>query len=420
MSLLLVLSAVAIPIARKMSVVEIPILIFIGLIVGPFLRLISPAFSVYLFSSFAGVGIGMIGLVIILYSESHNMNIKVLKSSFYRIASLDTIGVIITALVAAGLFSLFTGAPLIIGFLFGAIISPTDPVTLIPLFRRMKISEDISEVLIGESLFNDPVGIILVSVGIAILAPHSVYVSLFSSIANSISFYPGIVAYFLIQVAVPSVVGVAIGFAIIYLNKEINFENYLTAILLGVVIFEFTIFEGISITPFPAIIATGAIVGNFSDKGIFWQREKNFQENLSYLSTSIIFLLIGSSFTINEIEQYILLGIMLTTILIFVVRPAAVFPSILIADLGKIKMKGYYKIVAFISLVGPRGVVPVVLSTLPYVVGLSYNIPILITWGPVIGVSALFIVLFSIVFQTIYTPIMKNIFIPDQGNGNSK
>ncbi|WP_204352308.1 hypothetical protein, partial [Klebsiella variicola] len=46
------------------------------------------------------------------------MNIKVLKSSFYRIASLDTIGVIITALVAAGLFSLFTGAPLIIGFLF--------------------------------------------------------------------------------------------------------------------------------------------------------------------------------------------------------------------------------------------------------------------------------------------------------------
>ncbi|CAC12029.1 Na+/H+ antiporter related protein [Thermoplasma acidophilum] len=419
-SLILVLGAIALPISRKMSVVEIPILVFLGIIIGPMLHLISPNFSVYLFSSFAGVGIGMMGLVIILYSESHNMNLKVLRSEFYRIASLDTLGVIITAVVAGLVFTVLTGAPIIVGFLFGAIVSPTDPVTLIPLFRRVKVSEDISEILVGESLFNDPVGIILVSVGIALLAPQSSYVSLFSAMNRVITFYPSIVAYFLIQVAVPSIVGIAIGFSVIYLDKKIKFENYLTAMLLGLVIFEFTVFESLSITPFPAIIATGAIVGNFSDKNIFWSREQNFQESLSFLSAAIIFILIGSSFTLSEIVSYILLGIALTILIVFLVRPLAVFPSLMIADARKPKMKSYYKIAAFISLVGPRGVVPVVLSTLPYVVGEEYNIPVLVTWGPLISVSALFVVLFSIVLQTLYTPIIRNIFLPDSGNGSEK
>ncbi|WP_297218133.1 sodium:proton antiporter [Thermoplasma sp.] len=419
-SLILVLGAMALPISRKMSVVEIPILVFLGIIIGPILHLISPGFSVYLFSSFAGVGLGMMGLVIILYSESHNMNLKVLRNEFYRIASLDTLGVIITAIVAGAVFTLLTGAPIIIGFLFGAIVSPTDPVTLIPMFKRVKVSEDISEILVGESLFNDPVGIILVSVGIALLAPDSSYVSLFSSMVKIISFYPSVFFYFIIQVAVPSVVGIAIGFAVIYLDRRIKFENYLTAMLLGLVIFEFTVFESLSITPFPAIIATGAIVGNFSDKNIFWSREQNFQESLSFLSAAVIFILIGSSFTLSEIIAYLLLGLVLTMLLIFVVRPLAVFPSIRIADLGKPRMNGYYKVVAFISLVGPRGVVPVVLSTLPYVVGIEYNIPVLVTWGPLISVSALFVVLFSIVIQTVYTPIIRNIFLPGSENGSEK
>lgn len=419
-SLILVLGAMALPISRKMSVVEIPILVFLGIIIGPMLHLISPTFSVYLFSSFAGVGIGMMGLVIILYSESHNMNLKVLRSEFYRIASLDTVGVIITAVVAGLVFTVLTGAPIIVGFLFGAIVSPTDPVTLIPLFRRVKVSEDISEILVGESLFNDPVGIILVSIGIALMAPNSSYVSLFSAMTRVISFYPSVLVYFLIQVAVPSIVGIAIGFSVIYLDRKIKFENYLTAMLLGLVIFEFTVFESISITPFPAIIATGAIVGNFSDKNIFWSREQNFQESLSFLSAAIIFILIGSSFTLSEIISYVLLGVALTILLVFLVRPLAVFPSLLIADARKPHMGGYYKVAAFISLVGPRGVVPVVLSTLPYVVGKEYNIPILVTWGPLISVSALFVVLFSIVLQTLYTPIIRNIFLPDSGNTTEK
>ena len=45
---------------------------------------------------------------------------------------------------------------------------------------------------------------------------------------------------------------------------------------LGIVLFEFTSLEALGITPFPAIISTGAIIGNYSDKSIFWNRETNF------------------------------------------------------------------------------------------------------------------------------------------------
>ncbi len=414
-SLLLILAAIAIPIARKISVVEIPIFVALGFIVGPVLGFIKPAFSVYFFSSFGGVGIGMLGLVIILYSESHNMNLKVLRREFLRIVSLDTAGVIITAIVSGLFFSFITGAPFIIGYLFGAIISPTDPVTLIPMFKRMKVKEDISEVLIGESLFNDPIGIILVSIGLAIAAPASSYVSFFSSIAHVIGFGPGILAFFIIQVTLPGIVGIVMGFAMIALNRKLNFENYLTAMLLGIVIFEFTIFESFSITPFPAIIATGAIIGNYSEKSIFWGREKNFNENLAYLAEALIFLLIGTSFSISNIYSYALFGLMITIFVIFVSRPAAVFPSIMAADAKRTKGRGYYGFVGFLSLVGPRGVVPIVLSTIPYVIGTEYHIPVLETWGPLISISVLFVVLFSIILQTVYTPIIMNILLkPDE------
>ncbi|MGC8608852.1 MAG: cation:proton antiporter [Thermoplasmata archaeon] len=418
-SLLLMLAAIAIPIARKMSVVEIPIFVALGILVGPVFGFVSQSFSVYFFSAFGGVGIGMLGLVIILYSESHNMNLKVLKREFYRIISLDTVGVVITALVSGFFFSFVTGAPFIIGYLFGAIISPTDPVTLIPMFKRINVKEDISEILVGESLFNDPIGIILVSIGIAIAAPESSYVSFFSSIAHMIGFGPGIFAFFIIQITLPGVAGIAIGFTMIALNKKINFENYLTAMLLGVVIFEFTIFESFSITPFPAIIATGAIIGNYSDKSIFWGRERNFNENLAYLAEALIFLLIGTSFSLPDIYGYALFGLMLTIFVVFVARPAAVFPSILAADARRTKGKGYYNFLGFLSLIGPRGVVPIVLSTLPYVIGTEYHVTILEKWGPLISISVLFVVLFSIIIQTIYTPTIRDIFFKQEENSEN-
>jgi cell volume regulation protein A len=412
-SFVLILAAFAIPISRKIAIADIPILIVLGILFGPVLGIINHTFAINFLTNFGYVGVGLLGIMIILYYESHHMDLKVIRRHFWRILSLDTIGILVTAVVAGVIFSALTGAPFTIGFLFGAIISPTDPVTLIPLFRRIRIKDDISGTLIGESLFNDPLGIILVTIAIVIVDPSASYVSLFTSISSHIGIYAGTIVYFLAQIIIPSIIGIVIGFSMIFLNRFLNFENLLVALLLGVVILEFTILEAAGFTPFPAIIATGAIVGNFSDKSIFWNREQNFQENLSFLSQAIIFLLLGSILTAFQLTNYIVLGIILTIFMILLVRPAAVFLSLLAVKRKGSALKTPNRLKAFFSLVGPRGVVSVVMSTVPYTVGLADNIPILIEYGPLISVMVSFVVLFSIILQTIYVPFLAKYLSSD-------
>jgi len=412
-SFVLILAAFAIPISRKIAIADIPILIVLGILFGPVLGIINHTFAINFLTNFGYVGVGLLGIMIILYYESHHMDLKVIRRHFWRILSLDTIGILVTAVVAGAIFSALTGAPFTIGFLFGAIISPTDPVTLIPLFRRIRIKDDISGTLIGESLFNDPLGIILVTIAIVIIDPTANYVSLFTSISSHVGIYAGTIVYFLAQIIIPSIIGIVIGFSMIFLNRFLNFENLLVALLLGVVILEFTILEAAGFTPFPAIIATGAIVGNFSDKSIFWNREQNFQENLSFLSQAIIFLLLGSILTAFQISNYIVLGIILTIFMILLVRPVAVFLSLLAVRRKGSSLKTPNRLKAFFSLVGPRGVVSVVMSTVPYTVGLADNIPVLITYGPLISVMVSFVVLFSIILQTIYVPFLAKYLSSD-------
>ncbi|MCL4341952.1 MAG: sodium:proton antiporter [Candidatus Thermoplasmatota archaeon] len=412
-SFVLILAAFAIPISRKIAIADIPILIVLGILFGPVLGIINHTFAINFLTNFGYVGVGLLGIMIILYYESHHMDLKVIRRHFWRILSLDTIGILVTAVLAGVIFSALTGAPFTIGFLFGAIISPTDPVTLIPLFRRIRIKDDISGTLIGESLFNDPLGIILVTVAIVVIDPTANYVILFTSISSHIGIYAGTIVYFLAQIIIPSVIGIVIGFSMIFLNRFLNFENLLVALLLGVVILEFTILEAAGFTPFPAIIATGAIVGNFSDKSIFWNREQNFQENLSFLSQAIIFLLLGSILTAFQITNYIVLGILLTVFMILLVRPAAVFLSLMAVRRKGSALKTSNRLRTFFSLVGPRGVVSVVMSTVPYTVGLADNVPVLITYGPLISVMVSFVVLFSIILQTIYVPFLAKYLSSD-------
>ncbi|MHB1663390.1 MAG: cation:proton antiporter, partial [Thermoplasmataceae archaeon] len=353
-SFLLIIASFSIPIARKASIVEIPVLIFLGIIFGPVLGIIDYQFSEYLMTTFANFGIGILGLMIILYYESHGINFRVLRRHLSRIISLNTVGMIITAFLAGFFFSLITGAPFIIGFLFGAIISPTDPATLLPLFHKIRIKEDYSGTLIGESLFNDPLAIIFVTMAIAIIAPQSNAVTLFLFLSNSIGFAPAIVLFLLIQIAVPSVLGIVIGFLILYLNKLLNFENLIVGLLLGVIIFELTFLEAINITPFPAIIATGAIIGNLSEKSIFYDRERSFQENLSFLAQGVIFLLMGSMLTLADIQNYWIIGVVMSLIVLFAVRPLAVFLSVFRIRRNSLSSPPLNrKIKTFFSLVGP-------------------------------------------------------------------
>ena len=99
--------------------------------------------------------------------------------------------------------------------------------------------------------------------------------------------------------------------------------------------------------------------------------------------------------------------------MILLVRPAAVFLSLMAVRRKGSALKTSNRLRTFFSLVGPRGVVSVVMSTVPYTVGLADNVPVLITYGPLISVMVSFVVLFSIILQTIYVPFLAKYLSSD-------
>ncbi len=405
LSLILILAAFAIPIARKISVVDVPILIIIGILFGPALGIIKYEYASSFMLDFGGFGFGILGIVFILYFESHHLDIRAIRRYFARIVSLDTVGVIVTALLAGVIFSYVFKAPFSVGFLFGAIISPTDPATLIPLFKKISVREEISSTIVGESMFNDPISIVLVSIALFIVDPASSYSAFFSTFVSHIGLIPGSILEFLVQIIIPALIGIVVGVLVIVINKIMNFENLVVAFMIGIVILEFIALQASKITPFPAVIATGAIIGNFSGKTIFWSRETAFSENLAVLSEAIIFVAIGGMLLRSDIVSYTLYGLLFTGLLLLVVRPVAVLVSMTPFFRGSRKIDKAS--IAFYSAVGPRGIVSIVLSVLPLSIGAVTHNVYLLTYGPIITVITSFIVLFSIILNSLYVPFIS-------------
>ena len=390
--------------SEKTGISYVPILIVLGLLVGPASNIIERSIAHQLFN-YARV----FGLVVILFAEGHNLKWSLLKKHIATIGILDTVGLIITVFVAGFFFSWILHVPFNVGFLFGAIISATDPATLIPLFRQHGINEDMKSIIVTESIFNDPLGIVLTILGIALLVPQASSAQFIEGIAHVTTLYPAAVIFFLYEVIVSIAIGIGLGLFGYWLIRILHLENFPEIYSLALALGGFGLGELVQASGYLVATVIAIVLGNhevffrkhdLKDAGKVISKELHFNEIVSELATVVIFILLGASIDLSSLSADLWKGTIIALSVVFVARPIA---GLSVLPLGKWSFKQYL----FMVLEGPRGVVPSALAGLPLALGLTYHDHRLASWGESILSVTVITILVSVIIETLWTNFLN-------------
>jgi len=309
--------------------------------------------GIYFYDPEVSKFIGAIALSFILFSGGLETKWKDIKPVFWQGISLSTIGVIITATTIGILVATLTNFSILEGLLLGAIVSSTDAAAVFSILRSKSIGlkGNIRPLLELESGSNDPMAYFLTIVFTYLLA-------------NKDATYISLIPMFFKQMILGAGVGYGMG---IVMHKIINwikldFEGLYSVLLLSFVFFIFSFTEFIGGNAFLAVYISACVLGN---KDFIHKKSltKHF-DGQAWMMQIIMFLTLGLLVFPKQIIPLFGIGMLISVLLIFVARPLSVFLSLIF-----FKLKFREKL--FVSWVGLRGAVPIVLATYPLTAGIE-------------------------------------------------
>lgn len=232
-------------------------------------------------------------LSFMLFAGALHVDLASLRERRYAIATMATGGLLIsTALIGAAMYVLFQAfgldLPFLVCLLFGALISPTDPIAVLGILKSVSVPRTLEAKIAGESLFNDGVGIvvftILVAIAVGTQAGHPITAG-------------GIAELFVVEAIGGAVLGLVAGFLAYRAIGSIDEHNLEVLITLALVTVTYSIALAIHVSGPIAVVVAGILIGNHGKKFAMSETTRDhlfkFWSLTDEVLNSILFLMIG-------------------------------------------------------------------------------------------------------------------------------
>ncbi len=314
----------------------------------------------------------------LLFEGALHFEFNHLKENARIIGGLAILGMGITTALVGIICHLVLGIPWLHALLLGAIISPTDPISVIALFRRLGVGRRLSIIVEGESIFNDGMGIVLFGI-------------LFGLIETGV-FDPVLTVKDFVVVSFGGLaVGTILGFFAYELLKRV--DDHVVEVLITILLSygSFIVAEHVlHLSGVMAVVAAGVLIGNQGKQFAMSPTTRisihSFWEIVTFIVNSLIFILIGLKIPLAQIVDN---GFIVITGIVAVVigRAVAVYGLLMALNLLWEKLRASWMHIIYWG--GIHGSIPIAL-----ILGLPN-----IAYREEISIMVYGVVLFSLIFQ---------------------
>lgn len=229
-------------------------------------------------------------LAFLLFAGALHVDLSDLSSQKGIIAVLSTAGVVLATFATGGLF--WGGAhllgfdlPFLHALLFGALISPTDPIAVLGILKQAKAPKSLEIKITGESLFNDGIGVV-------------VFLTILDIVVSGQTPEAGEVAVFLLEEAVGGVaLGLFLGWAVYRLLRSV--DDYPVEVLLTLALAAggYSLAEAVHVSAPIAIVVAGLVIGNHGRSFAMSDKTREhldtFWELVDEILNAVLFVVMG-------------------------------------------------------------------------------------------------------------------------------
>ena len=229
---------------------------------------------------------GMLGLL--LFAGALHVKLSDLRAQWRLVALMATIGVGLSTLVVGVGFSWLTGMPFLIALVFGALISPTDPVAVLGVLREASLPKTLETKIAGESLFNDGVGYVVFLVLVGLAFPHG------DDHGSGLS---GAVQLFFQEALGGAILGVVLGWLTFRLMRQIDDYSLEVLLTLGLAFGGYQLAAWLHFSAPIMAVCAGLFIGDVGTTHGMSEETRRYVDGfwklIDEILNAVLFLLIG-------------------------------------------------------------------------------------------------------------------------------